>query len=39
MSNDSLIHVDLMVGSEDLTITGIKDDGTEIPVFVNGNFA
>ncbi|MBN2618947.1 MAG: aminopeptidase [Spirochaetales bacterium] len=36
--NDSLVHVDFMVGSSDLEITGIKDDGTEIPVFVNGNF-
>jgi len=37
-ANDSLTHVDFMVGTEDLEITGIKEDGTEIPVFVNGNF-
>lgn len=37
--NDSLIHVDFMVGAKDLSITGIKEDGTEVPVFVNGNWA
>lgn len=36
--NDSLIHVDFMVGSKDLEITGIKDDGTELAIFRNGNF-
>ncbi len=37
-ANDSLVHVDFMVGSADLSITGIKSDGTEVPVFRNGNF-
>lgn len=37
--NTSLTHVDFMVGAEDLNITGILDDGTEVPVFVNGNWA
>lgn len=37
--NSSMIHVDFMVGTSDLTITGIQKDGTEIPVFVNGNWA
>lgn len=37
--NDSLNHEDFMVGTEDLSITGRKKDGSEIPVFVNGNFA
>ena len=36
--NDSIIHVDFMVGSDDLEITGIKDDGSEVPVFVNGTW-
>jgi aminopeptidase len=36
--NDSLVHVDFMVGSADLSITGIKADGTEVPVLKNGNF-
>ena len=37
--NDSLTHEDFMVGSEDLSIVGKKKDGSEVPVFVNGNFA
>lgn len=37
--NFSITHVDFMVGSEDLEITGITHDGREVPVFVNGNFA
>jgi aminopeptidase len=38
-ANDSLIHVDFMVGSADLCITGIRKDGSEQAVFTNGNFA
>lgn len=37
--NDSLIHVDFMIGSDDLAITGIKEDGTEVPIFVDGTWA
>lgn len=37
--NDSMIHVDFMVGSPDLTITGIRKDGTKVSVFVNGDWA
>ena len=37
--NVSMTHVDFMVGSEDLEITGITHDGEEIAVFRNGNFA
>ena len=37
--NDSITHVDFMVGTPDLTITGKTRDGREVPVFVNGNFA
>jgi aminopeptidase len=36
--NDSLIHVDFMVGTKDLEITGICHDGSEVPVFKKGNF-
>ena len=28
-----------MVGTRDLSIVGITHDGTEIPVFIDGNFA
>ena len=38
-ANDSIIHVDFMVGTPDLSITGVTGDGRNIPVFVNGNFA
>ncbi len=31
-------HVDFMVGSKDMNITGICKDGSEVPIFVNGNF-
>lgn len=37
--NYSLEHVDFMVGTNDLNITGITRSGKEIPVFINGNFA
>lgn len=37
--NDSCIHVDFMIGSDDLSIVGIRPDGTEVPVFVNGTWA
>lgn len=37
--NVSDVHVDFMVGTEDLTITGIHEDGREVPIFINGNYA
>lgn len=37
--NDSLVHVDFMVGTKDLNIVGTTWDGKEIPVFVDGNYA
>ena len=37
--NDSLVHVDFMVGTKDLTITGIRADGSETPVFEHGVWA
>ena len=37
--NDSLTHVDFMFGTADLAITGIRPDGTRVPVFQNGNWA
>ena len=32
-------HVDCMVGTEDLDITGITEEGKEVPIFVKGNFS
>lgn len=38
--NDSLLHEDFMVGSNDLSIVGKRRaDGREVPVFIKGNFA
>ncbi|MEG6615438.1 aminopeptidase [Peptococcaceae bacterium 1198_IL3148] len=37
--NDSLVHVDFMIGTKDLKITGIAASGQEMPVFKDGNFA
>ncbi|MBP2628850.1 MAG: peptidase aminopeptidase [Firmicutes bacterium] len=37
--NDSLTHVDFMIGTQDLEIIGITSAGVEIPVFKTGNFA
>ncbi len=36
--NDSMIHVDFMVGADDLSITGYKN-GKPTPIFVNGTWA
>jgi len=36
--NDSLIHVDFMFGTADMRIVGIKEDGTEVVFFDNGEF-
>ena len=37
--NFSNEHVDFMFGSEDMSIIGVKEDGSEVVVFKNGNFA
>ncbi len=37
--NDSMIHEDFMIGSEDLCITGITEDGRQIAIFKNGGWA
>ena len=36
--NDSMIHVDFMIGADDLMITGYKD-GKAVPIFVNGEWS
>ncbi len=37
--NDSITHVDFMIGSAELDIYGIDSEGRETPVFKNGNWA
>ena len=37
--NDSMIHEDFMIGSEDLDIDAITRDGKTVPIFRNGNWA
>jgi len=37
--NDSMIHVDFMIGTEDLDITGISFSGKETQIFKKGNWA
>lgn len=37
--NDSLVHVDFMIGSDQLDIDGVKEDGTIEPVFRSGTWA
>ena len=37
--NDSITHVDFMIGSEKLNIYGVDKDGNETPVFIEGNWA
>ena len=36
--NLSPTHNDFMIGTKDLSITGVKKDGKKVDVFVNGNF-
>ena len=37
--NDSISHVDFMIGTEDLNIDGYTKDGKKIKIFSNGNWA
>ena len=37
--NDSMVHVDFMIGTEDMRIDAIRKDGSIAPVFRNGNWA
>ncbi|MED3748585.1 aminopeptidase [Geobacillus stearothermophilus] len=37
--NDSLVHVDFMIGSADLNIDGVTKDGKREPIFRSGNWA
>ncbi len=37
--NSSMNHVDFMVGTSDLTVTGIRENGEEVVLFRNGDWA
>ncbi|MBQ5612795.1 MAG: aminopeptidase [Clostridia bacterium] len=37
--NQSMIHVDFMIGTEDLSITAVTRDGRRVAIFENGNWA
>ena len=37
-ANDSVEHVDFMIGTDDLIVTGITKDGKKIPVFTDGDW-
>lgn len=37
--NDSMIHVDFMIGSKDMSIVGVTSSGEEIQIFKDGNWA
>lgn len=37
--NDSMIHVDFMIGAPDMSIDAVKADGTTVPLFRDGNWA
>jgi len=36
--NESQIHIDFMIGSPAMTVTGITADGERVPVLVGGNW-
>ena len=37
-SNESQIHIDFMIGSPDMTVTGITAEGERVPVLVHGRW-
>lgn len=37
--NDSMIHVDFMIGTDDLSIVGVDKKGRRHPIFKDGNWA
>ena len=37
--NDSMIHVDFMIGCDSMNIDAICEDGKAVPIFRNGNWA
>ena len=37
--NDSITHVDFMIGTSDLSIIALTEDGKEVQIFENGDWA
>ncbi len=37
--NDSIVHIDFMIGSPDMTVTGVTGDGREVVLIRTGVFA
>ena len=37
--NESMIHVDFMIGTRDMSIVGIKENGERVQIFKDGNWA
>ena len=37
--NDSITHVDFMIGTSDLSITAVTEDGKKVEIFKDGNWA
>ena len=37
--NNSMIHVDFMIGSQDMSIVGVTKDGKRVQIFKDGNWA
>jgi aminopeptidase len=36
--NKSAIHIDFMIGSDDVAVTGVRADGTDVPVLRRGDW-
>jgi aminopeptidase len=36
--NSSVIHIDFMIGSDDVAVSGVTKDGAEVPVLRNGSW-
>ena len=36
--NESEIHIDFMIGSPEMTVTGITADGDRVPLLVDGDW-
>ena len=37
--NDSMVHEDFMIGSADMSIDAVCEDGRTVPIFRNGSWA